>query len=182
MNTSIYLYLSITIVTVVAISFIAIGIIMHIRKSDNNGNKEVAGYQKEGGIIGLLKLEEEKGDFNFPNTCKPLVDFFEKDKPFLNPDLTIAKVAEVLCTNKTYLSRSINLKFKKNFNQLVHWFRIREAITIYKKNPELTVYQLCKKSGFRSMTTFNTAFQRNTGCTPAEWCKAFKRDNNIKGN
>ncbi|MBQ3941286.1 MAG: AraC family transcriptional regulator, partial [Bacteroidales bacterium] len=55
----------------------------------------------------------------------------------------------------------------KNFCQLVHYYRVREAMRIYAQHPDLTITQLSRRVGFNSMTTFNTAFGRNTGYTPA---------------
>ena len=89
-------------------------------------------------------------------------------------------LAERLYTNKNYLAQTIKLKLNKNFCQLVHYYRVREAMRLYAQNPELTITQLCRRVGFNSMTTFNTAFGRNTGFTPAEWCKEFRKRNESK--
>ena len=56
----------------------------------------------------------------------------------------------------------------------------RAALRLYAQNPELTITQLCRRVGFNSMTTFNTAFGRNTGYTPAEWCKEYRKRNEAK--
>ncbi|MCK9625186.1 MAG: helix-turn-helix domain-containing protein [Bacteroidales bacterium] len=106
-----------------------------------------------------------------------LIEYFESEKPFLNPNIRIHDVAEHLYTNKTYLSRAINIKTKKNFCQLVHSYRVKEAIREFSEKPTLRVSELCNLVGFNSMTTFNTAFSRNTGRTPAEWCRDFKKKN-----
>ena len=110
-----------------------------------------------------------------------LLNVLEREKLYLNPDIRVGDLAERLYTNKSYLAQTIKIKCNKNFCQLVHYYRVREAMRIYAQNPELTITQLCRRVGFNSMTTFNTAFGRNTGFTPAEWCKEFRKRNEAKG-
>ncbi|MBR0254499.1 MAG: helix-turn-helix transcriptional regulator [Bacteroidales bacterium] len=109
-----------------------------------------------------------------------LCNVLEREKLYLNPDIRVGDLAERLYTNKSYLAQTIKLKMGKNFCQLVHYYRVREAMRLYAQNPELTITQLCRRVGFNSMTTFNTAFGRNTGFTPAEWCKEFRKRNEAK--
>ncbi|MBR1539351.1 MAG: helix-turn-helix transcriptional regulator [Bacteroidales bacterium] len=109
-----------------------------------------------------------------------LCNVLEREKLFLNPDIRVGDLAERLYTNKSYLAQTIKIKLNKNFCQLVHYYRVREAMRLYAQNPELTITQLCRRVGFNSMTTFNTAFGRNTGFTPAEWCKEYRKRNESK--
>ena len=100
---------------------------------------------------------------------------FENEKLYLRPDIRISEVAERLLTNKTHLSKVIRVKTGKNFCQLVHYYRIREAMRLFSGNQKLSIVQLGQLVGFNSLTTFTTAFGRNTGYTPAEWCKNFRK-------
>lgn len=109
-----------------------------------------------------------------------LCNVLEREKLYLNPGIRVGDLAERLYTNKSYLAQTIKLKMGKNFCQLVHYYRVREAMRLYAQNPDLTITQLCRRVGFNSMTTFNTAFGRNTGFTPAEWCKKFRKRNEAK--
>ena len=111
-----------------------------------------------------------------------LCNVLEREKLFLNPDIRVGDLAERLFTNKSYLAQTIKIKLNKNFCQLVHYYRVREAMRLYAQNPELTITQLCRRVGFNSMTTFNTSFGRNTGYTPAEWCKEFRKRNEAKAS
>ena len=104
-----------------------------------------------------------------------LLDLFEREKLYRNPDIRVGDVAARLCTNKSYLAQAIRLKTNKNFCQLVHSFRVREAMRLFEENPDLTIRQLSSTVGFNSMTTFNSAFSRITGFTPAEWCREHKK-------
>jgi YesN/AraC family two-component response regulator len=105
---------------------------------------------------------------------KRLMDFFEPEKPYLNPKLTINELAVTLYTNKTYLSALINRRFKMNFSQFLNHYRVREAQRVFRHNPSLSLKSLCEMSGFGSMASFNIAFRLFSGYTPAEWCREQK--------
>ena len=107
-----------------------------------------------------------------------LLNYFETEKPYLNPRLTIAEVALYLYSNKTYLSRLINDHYNNNFSQFVNYYRIQVAKDLFSKDNRMTIHQLCDLSGFGSMATFTMAFRLNVGNSPAEWCKEQK----IKGH
>lgn len=111
-----------------------------------------------------------------------LCNVLEREKLYLNPDIRVGDMADRLYTNKNYLAQTIKLKLGKNFCQLVHYYRVREAMRLFAHDPGLTITQLCRRVGFNSMTTFNTAFGRNTGYTPAEWCKEFRKRNEAKAD
>lgn len=108
--------------------------------------------------------------------CEHLMEYLEKEKPYLNPNIKIIDVADCLKTNKSYLSRVINSHFKKNFSQFINWYRVRDSMDLYMRDPTVDISTMASKSGFQSMTTFNTAFTRYTGMTPGEWCKKYKND------
>ncbi len=100
-----------------------------------------------------------------------LVSYFEKEKPYLKPDLTIYEVALYLYSNKTYLSRVINECFDNNFNQFVNYYRVEEAKRLFKNDMSMNIHQMCDLAGFGSMATFSIAFRYYVGNSPAEWCK-----------
>ncbi|PKO99617.1 MAG: hypothetical protein CVU13_03565 [Bacteroidetes bacterium HGW-Bacteroidetes-8] len=106
-----------------------------------------------------------------------LVSYFENEKPYLRPDLTIQEVALYLYSNKTYLSRIINECFDNNFNQFVNYHRVEEAKRLFYNDPRMSIQQMCDLSGFGSMATFCIAFRFFVGNSPADWCKEQK----IKG-
>jgi len=104
-----------------------------------------------------------------------LLKYFNSEKPFLKPDLTINEVARELYSNKTYISRVINDSFNLNFNQFVNKFRVEEATRLYMKDTSLNLSRLCSDSGFGSIATFTISFRLFAGLSPAEWCKDYKK-------
>lgn len=99
---------------------------------------------------------------------------FEKEKCYLRNDLQINDVASMLYTNKTYISKAINMEVNKSFRDYVNFHRVREAMKLYLENPKITIKEMYERSGFKNYSSFSMAFKLHTGCTPGEW----KRNNN----
>ena len=79
-----------------------------------------------------------------------------------------------LFTNKTYLSKTINVEMNKNFRELVNYFRVKEAIRIFHEDSTLSMSELRERCGFNNNASFTSAFKLNTGYTPGEWCRDMK--------
>ncbi|MFA8434472.1 MAG: helix-turn-helix domain-containing protein [Marinifilaceae bacterium] len=98
-------------------------------------------------------------------------------KPYLNPDLSIQELAEQVKIPSRIISDVVNNIIGQNFNDYVNNYRVEE----YKKLSEdsskdhYTVLALGYEAGFKSKTTFNTAFKKFTGNTPSEYRKAIKQ-------
>lgn len=90
-------------------------------------------------------------------------------RPFLDPDYSLQDLADSTYTNKTYVSKAINVISGKNFCQFVNGYRIQHAVDLLEDSPRLRVGQLAEKCGFRSSVTFNMAFKLNMGETPGEY-------------
>lgn len=119
--------------------------------------------------IGLISRK----DF-FKNLLKKVIYELEVKKVYLDPKINIDSVAEILYTNRTYISKVINDEFHLHFNTYVNGFRIKEALKIladpdYRQHPLTDIATL---AGFNNKTTFNTIFKKITGYTPS-----FYRDN-----
>ncbi len=103
------------------------------------------------------------------------ISYLTESKDYLKSDLRINDVANKVYTNKTYLSKVIKDCMNQNFLQVIHFYRIQEAIDMYMKDPTMSAQELCDKSGFNSMSSFSAAFKFNTGMTPGSWCRGYKQ-------
>ena len=112
--------------------------------------------------------DEEKVEY-----LEKLVDYFKKDKPFLNPELTITEVARKLNVSVKYLSQVINESLGKNFYDFINSYRIEEAKRqlANESKSKKTVLEVLYDSGFNSKSAFNSAFKKHTGFTPTEFRK-----------
>lgn len=90
--------------------------------------------------------------------------------------LTKDRVAELLQTNRTYLSEVVNEAYGKSFTQYINDLRINEAIRLL-DNPEneRPLKLIGQDLGFNSPTTFNTQFRHRTGMTPAQYRSKVKQ-------
>ena len=89
-------------------------------------------------------------------------------KWFKDKSLTLDSLAQLLGTNRTYLSQAINTHHKCSFNHYINQLRINEFIRIItcRKRGSYTIAQVASEVGFSSSTPFREAFKLQTGLTP----------------
>ena len=118
------------------------------------------------------KLSEEEKE----GILHRILNYFESEKPYLNPTVTIRDVSDATGIHIKYISQVINELLNKNFHDMVNSYRISEAkgkLSVKSEN-QLTILEILYESGFNSKTTFNTVFKKHTGITPTE----FRNQNN----
>lgn len=109
-----------------------------------------------------------------------LLAFMEKQRPYLNSDLTLASLAERLGATPDYLSFILNSKLNRNFFDFINHYRVEEFKRICRKekNQNLTIMGMAWDAGFNSKPTFNRVFKKTTGVTPGEYVKSADRVTN----
>ncbi len=93
------------------------------------------------------------------------------EEPYLDPDLTLRSMAEMLEIPPNYLSQLLNEGFDKNFSEYVNSYRLK-TFTSKAADPSqrhLTILALAYDSGFNSKTVFNTYFKKTMGITPSAY-------------
>lgn len=100
-----------------------------------------------------------------------LLKILENEKPFLNPELTLAELAKLIPTHPNKLSEVINKYEEKNFYDLINEWRINNFLQLLNKpeNKQYTLMSLAYDSGFNSKASFNRNFKKYTGKTPSEY-------------
>jgi AraC-like DNA-binding protein len=95
------------------------------------------------------------------------------DQLFTDPELSLNDVAEVLGTNPRTVSRTINLRFGMNFNDFVNQYRVNAVVEAMANGEAVnqTLLGLALDSGFNSKATFNRAFKKFKGQSPANYLK-----------
>ncbi len=98
-----------------------------------------------------------------------------EEKVYLDLEITLSKLAEKLGVNRSYLSQVINTEFGKNFNQFINHYRVLEACENLRapSNIKYTIDFIAQKSGFKSISSFNTAFKKQVGVTPSYYRKEY---------
>jgi AraC-like DNA-binding protein len=114
------------------------------------------------------------------------LDRFEKDLKFLKKDLTIGKLAKILNTNTTYLSKIINLYKGKNFPVYLNDLRIDYIVLQLVQNPLLLKYSIngiAETAGFSNGQHFSNVFFERKGIRPSYFVKELKKVNsNLEKN
>lgn len=92
-----------------------------------------------------------------------------KERGYLNPSLTIEEIARVLNTNRTYVSKLVNLYFGMSFRDYLSLLRMDYAKQLMKDEPDASLDYIAVKSGFQSSTQFIRKFREVEGITPTVW-------------
>lgn len=105
-----------------------------------------------------------------------VIRYLVYEKNYLNPELTLADLAEALKTNTTYLSRVLNESLGHNFVSFLNELRIKEARQLLseEKYRNISIEGIAQTVGFNSKSAFYTAFKRFTGVTPTFYLKSLK--------
>ncbi|GAA4380134.1 AraC family transcriptional regulator [Hymenobacter koreensis] len=92
------------------------------------------------------------------------------ERPYLEPDLSLAQLAGRLNTNTTTLSKVINAGFGQNFNDFVNGYRVNEAERLLADSrfQHYSLVAIALESGFNSKSTFNRVFKKLKNETPSE--------------
>ncbi|KQB42601.1 helix-turn-helix domain-containing protein [Flavobacterium aquidurense] len=103
-----------------------------------------------------------------------LIDVMNTKKPFLDPELSVFKLASQLDISSHQLSYIINKGFDENFYHFINRYRIEEAKKMIQdpNMQHLSLIGIAFEVGFNSKTVFNTTFKKTTNQTPSEFKKA----------
>lgn len=93
----------------------------------------------------------------------------EKERGYLNPSLTIEEIARVLNSNRTYVSKLVNLYYGMSFRDFVNKKRLDYSKELMTDEPDASLEYIAVKSGFQSSTQFIRKFRETEGITPTVW-------------
>lgn len=93
------------------------------------------------------------------------------DKVYLDPDLTLIGLSNKLKTNRTYLSKIINLNYNCTFSEFVNMRRIEHALSIIhdRKDKGMSLKEISAECGYANQASFIRNFSKIMGKTPSEY-------------
>lgn len=100
-----------------------------------------------------------------------LLWFMDHEKPWVDPEITLSRLAEQLETGPDYLSGILNGRLNRNFFDFVNHYRVEE----FKRRcgdpsmRHLTLVGIAFDCGFNSKATFNRVFKKFTNSTPSAY-------------
>ncbi|MGB5189965.1 helix-turn-helix domain-containing protein [Robiginitalea sp.] len=112
--------------------------------------------------------EKHLGEFN--RVREDLV----QNRRYLDPDLTLEKLAKEQLVSSGHLSRIINLYGNKSFNDFINELRVEQAKSFLSDSEysPYTIVSIGLECGFNSKSTFYSAFKKFTSQTPSQYREA----------
>ncbi len=103
-----------------------------------------------------------------------LLHFMETEKPFLDGNLTLQKLAKMLSIPPQHLSRIINERLNQNFVDFINSYRVGEAkkLLVAPSRKHYSILAIAEEVGFNSKSSFNLVFKKHTSMTPSEFRKS----------
>ena len=102
-----------------------------------------------------------------------VLEYMKAEKPYLDSELSIVKLAGFLNIPHHHLSQVINEQIGKNFYEFINEFRVEEVKQRIAQNQDkkFTLLSIAYDSGFNSKSSFNSIFKKYTNITPKEYLK-----------
>jgi AraC-like DNA-binding protein len=120
----------------------------------------------------MRKDKEQAEHSQLDRFQQALEQLMAREKPYLNPQLSIKDVSASIGTNTHTLSKIINEVYQKNFNDYINGYRIKAFVEeVGKGDGTRNFGDIAYDVGFNSKATFNRAFKKATGFTPREYFK-----------
>ncbi len=100
-----------------------------------------------------------------------LLRHMENEKPYLDPELTLANLAEQLAIQPNHLSQIINDKLDQTFYRFVNQYRVNEAkrLLVDPDKKHLNILEIAYEAGFNSKSAFNSVFRQDTNMVPSRF-------------
>lgn len=118
----------------------------------------------------------KKGEEDFVNEdwglyLEKLNLFMLEKKPFLERELSLNQLSELMGESPQKISFCINHILNKNFFSFINEYRVKEAMNLIAnpKNKNLTLLAIAFDSGFNSKSSFNSLFKKISGYTPSDY-------------
>jgi AraC-like DNA-binding protein len=105
-----------------------------------------------------------------------LLDLMNTEKPYLDGDLTLQKLAKALSVSPHHLSQTINEQLNQNFFDFINTYRIEEAKRMLRDpgKKHYSILAVSEEVGFNSKSAFNAAFKKHVNMTPSEFRKTIE--------
>jgi AraC-like DNA-binding protein len=126
------------------------------------------------------ELEKEKKQALLSESQKlelsqKITEIMERERLYLNPELSLDDLSAALMIHKNYVSYVINDVFKMNFYNYINRYRIEEAKRMLLDHgyDNLSIEGIAKSCGYKSRNVFYPVFKKMEGITPMEYKKKY---------
>jgi len=116
------------------------------------------------------KIDQEKAS----SISDKLNTLFKEEEIHRNPNLKLSDVADQLHIKPHELSQYLNDNLELSFSNYINMHRVKTATKLIQTNTLLTLEAIGNECGFKSNSTFYTAFKKQEGMTPSQFKKSWK--------
>jgi len=103
-----------------------------------------------------------------------LTAYVERQRPYLDPELSLQSLAEQLGLSTNHLSQVINECEGQSFRDYINRRRVEESCRRLASGEAGGLLELAMDCGFNSKSSFNRAFKKFTGRTPSQYQEAVR--------
>ena len=118
----------------------------------------------------ITELEENP----FLKLSEKIQDYFDNEKPYLNPDFSIAQISLKMNVPQNHVLYCINSIFNTKFSKLKTKLRVEQTKIFLQESvhSNITIDGIAQLAGFSSRSSFYNAFKEETGITPSDYLKS----------
>ena len=98
-----------------------------------------------------------------------LAKLVDEERVYLKRDLRLDEVANLMFTNRAYVSKVIKEKYHCSFSDYINRKRIDFSMELMRLDPTLTQDIIAEKSGFINAQSYSRTFKKMIGIPPKEW-------------
>ena len=136
---------------------------------DNDDITEATGLEE------VMVLHSSASQTTIPGNIGLLLEqYCEGGQLYLRKDITLSELSKAIGTNRYYLSLYFTRQ-DTTYNAYINGLRIQHFVRLYQEavaaDRSFTAQQLAQESGFRSYSTFATAFKQRMGQTVMMWMR-----------
>ncbi len=135
--------------------------------TQNTYTREVVEETEEEPEQEIIPLSPEKEDI----MAAEIRRLMDEKRLFLQPNLKINDLAQMLNTNRSYIYNAINQGIGMSFAEYINKKRIEYAVRLIDKDREMLLADVAHKSGFSSPSAFYRNFKLYMNCSPSDYQK-----------
>jgi len=126
-----------------------------------------------------VKSKLSKEDSQEIKDC--LLTTMQKHKPYLDGEITLSGLADLVGCTSNNLSQVINSEFEKTFFDFINTYRIDQAkqYLLLSESEKMTILAIALEAGFNSKSAFYSAFKKEVGMTPSQYKKSINLNKNL---
>jgi len=166
------------IIGIVASSLLLIVLIIYIIYSRRLAKKNQALYEqvkelsrKEKAVEQCLLARPDEFLSKPLQLFKKISEYMQKEKAFVNPDLSRKTLADTIGTNEMYLADAIKAGTGETYSNYLANLRLQYALELLIDRPDLTLDAIADESGHGSYSQFFRSFSKKYGISPSEYRK-----------